>query len=142
IEHPAVLENLHGKNVTMIPVTRDGVVDLDFLTQELKKGGQALVSVMAVNNETGVIQPIEKIAALTQQYGALFHCDAVQAAGRIPIDLRKTKIDYLALSAHKMGGPAGIGALIYGHETKLEPLIHGGGQERRRRAGTENFLGI
>ena len=97
---------------------------------------------MWVNNETGVIQPIEEIAALAKEYDALFHTDAVQAAGRIAIDLKKTPIDYLSLSAHKIGGAAGIGALIYSHDTVLNKFIHGGGQEKRRRAGTENAIGI
>jgi cysteine desulfurase len=141
IEHTAVLEN--APNATIIPVHHDGVVDINALENALKNGtGRALVSVMWVNNETGVIQPVEKIAALCAQYNALFHCDAVQAAGRIPIDLGAIRIHYLTLSAHKMGGPAGIGALIYDHETPLHVLVRGGGQERRRRAGTENIIGI
>src|SRR5690606_21620303 len=89
-EHLSVLENLDSKDATMIPVDRDGLIDLEFLAQELKKDGQALVSVMWVNNETGVIQPVDKIATLCAEHGALFHCDAVQAAGRLPIDLTKT----------------------------------------------------
>lgn len=140
IEHTAVLEN--APQATIIPVDANGVVLLDVLENALKSGGRTLVSVMWVNNETGVIQPVDKIAALCAQYGALFHCDAVQAAGRIPIDLQNIRIHYLTLSAHKMGGPAGVGALIYDHGTALDPFIRGGGQERRRRAGTENIVGI
>ncbi len=144
IEHSSIIDiAVEKKNIQIIPVTRDGVIDLNALEIELQNDTRkTLVSVMWVNNETGVIQPIEQIAELTKKYGALFHTDAVQAAGRVLIDLQKTPIDYLSLSAHKIGGPSGVGALIYGHDTPLQKFIHGGGQEKRRRAGTENTLGI
>lgn len=144
IEHPSVTEaaQKHG-NAHVIPVLENGVIDLVALEKMLSDNdAPTLVSVMWVNNETGVIQPVEEIAALVKQYNALFHCDAVQAAGRILIAMDDLGIDYLTLSAHKIGGPSGIGALIYNHQTVLEKFIHGGGQERRRRAGTENVLGI
>ncbi len=143
IEHPSVVDAAIQKgNALAIPVLPNGMVDLDALEALLKQDTQpTLVSVMWVNNETGVIQPIEKISALSKQYGALFHCDAVQAAGRIKIEMDASGINYLTLSAHKIGGPSGIGALIYNHDTALQKFIHGGGQERRRRAGTENSIG-
>ena len=144
IEHPSIMDiTQEKKNIEIIPVTKNGVIDLQALENALKDNPRkTLVSVMWVNNETGVIQPIEAISKLAQKYGALFHTDAVQAAGRLEIDLKKIRIDYLSLSAHKIGGPAGIGALIYDHDTLLYKFIHGGGQERSRRAGTENTLGI
>lgn len=144
IEHPSLLDAAKEKaNVEIIPVTKDGVIDIDALEKMLATGNEkTLVCTMWVNNETGIIQPIEIISEICAKHNALLHVDAVQAAGRLLIDLKKIKIDYLALSAHKIGGPAGIGALIYDHETTLAKFIHGGGQERRRRAGTENLIGI
>lgn len=144
IEHPSLLDAAKEKNnAEIIPVTKDGVIDTDALEKMLTQSDEkTLVCAMWVNNETGVIQPIEKISEICAKHAGLLHVDAVQAAGRLPIDLKKIKIDYLALSAHKIGGPAGIGALIYDHDTTLAKFIHGGGQERRRRAGTENTLGI
>lgn len=143
IEHPSVIEAAaQQKNAQTIPVLPNGQVDLKALETLLQENhGPVLVSVMWVNNETGVIQPVEAINALAKRYDALFHCDAVQAAGRLPIDMDRLGIDYLTLSAHKIGGPSGIGALIYNHQTQLKKFIYGGGQERRRRAGTENVLG-
>lgn len=144
IEHPSIIDLAPiQKNIEIIPVTASGTVDLEALEKMLaRENAKTLVSVMWVNNETGVIQPIEEIAALAKKYAALLHTDAVQALGRFEIDFEKMPIDYVSISAHKIGGPAGIGALIYGHDTPLEKFIHGGGQERRRRAGTENTLGI
>lgn len=142
IEHPS-LYDAGAKNAAIIPVTSDGVVDIAALEKLLAQSKEpTLVCVMWVNNETGVIQPIEEIAALCKKHHALLHVDAVQALGRVTIDLQKTPIDFLSLSAHKIGGPSGIGALIYNHEVALNKFMHGGGQERRRRAGTENILGI
>ena len=141
IEHASLID-LPIKKI-VIPVTAKGVVDIQALEKILAQDKTpTLVCVMWVNNETGVIQPIEKIAALCEQYHTQLHVDAVQAMGRFPIDLNAIPITSLSISAHKIGGPSGIGALIYGHDVTLEKLIHGGGQERRRRAGTENFLGI
>jgi cysteine desulfurase len=143
IEHPSVIDAaLHKGNAFSIPVLSNGVIDLDALEKLLQNDVQpTLICVMWVNNETGVIQPVAEIKRLAIQYGALFHCDAVQAAGRVPIEMDALGIDYLTVSAHKIGGPSGIGALVYNHETILQKFIHGGGQERRRRAGTENLFG-
>lgn len=144
IEHPSVTEVARASDkAAVIPVLPSGVIDTHVLEQLLTETkGQALVSVMWVNNETGVIQPMDEIVRLAKEHGALVHCDAVQALGKIPIDMRHSGIDYLTLSAHKIGGPTGIGALVYSHHARLAAHQLGGGQERRRRAGTENFTGI
>lgn len=144
IEHPSVLEAIkaHAGEYVPVPVTADGVVDLAALEGLLRAGRAALVSVMAVNNETGVIQPVAEIAALAHRYGALYHCDGVQAAGRIPLDVQAAGIDFLTLSAHKIGGPQGTGALVMGICGVTPKLLHGGGQEKSARAGTENVAGI
>ncbi len=142
----AVAEMIPGTIVREISVTKDGVMDLDALRLALKnEEGRALVSVMAANNETGVIQPIEDIARITKSDGtedALLHVDAVQAVGKIPFAFDAAKIDYMTVSAHKLGGPQGVGALLVKDAAPLAPLIAGGGQEMRRRAGTENVAGI
>jgi cysteine desulfurase len=135
IEHPSVLEA--APNAVRIPAGPDGLIDLHALEGLLE--GASLVCVMLVNNETGVIQPIEKIAGLAKAKGCRVHCDAVQAFGRIPISMN---VDYMTLSAHKMGGPQGVGALVVAPGAPPVKLIHGGGQERRQRAGTENVAGI
>lgn len=140
IEHPSVLEA--ASNAERIPVTSDGIVDLDVLEKLLKEKKTALVSVMLVNNETGIIQSVEKISALAKNNGAFFHCDAVQAAGRITINMQEMGIDFLTLSAHKIGGPQGVGALALGMCGITPVLLHGGGQEKKARAGTENIAGI
>lgn len=141
VEHASVLKA--ADEAEIIPVDADGVVDLDALEANLiENGDAALVSVMLANNETGVIQPIAAVSALAHKYGALVHCDAVQAAGKIPVDMKALGIDMLTLSAHKIGGPQGVGALVLSGEQKLIPIIRGGGQERGRRAGTENLPGI
>ena len=143
IEHPAVIESAKasGKPVTYIPVTAEGVVDLKALA-ELLVGPKALVSVMLANNETGVIQPIREIVALAQAHGALVHTDAVQAFGKMPVNFGLLGVDMMTIAAHKVGGPTAIGALVVRDGLPLEPLVHGGGQELRRRAGTENLVGI
>lgn len=143
IEHPSVLAaaRASGKAVELIRVTPEGVIDPDALAR-LLPGPRALVSVMLANNETGVIQPIRDVVALAQAHGALIHCDAVQGLGRIPVNFGLMGVDLLTLSAHKLGGPAGTGALVVREGLVLEPLIHGGGQELRRRAGTENVAGV
>jgi cysteine desulfurase len=143
IEHPAVLEaaKASGKPVQVIPVTAHGVLDLGALEDALP-GPKALVSVMLANNETGVIQPIRDVMAMAQSFGALVHTDAVQGLGKIAVNFGLLGVDMMTLSAHKLGGPIGAGALIVRDGLALEPLIHGGGQELRRRAGTENLVAI
>jgi cysteine desulfurase len=148
VEHPSVLAGgrFYRETTTHIPATADGVVDLDVLARELEKhkrgGWRPFVSLMAANNETGAIQPVAEAANIVHGAGGLLHSDAVQAAGRMPIDIGAIGADMLSLSAHKMGGPKGVGALVLRHGVSVEPLLKGGGQERRRRAGTENVAGI
>lgn len=145
VEHPAQLllfKHLesHGLRVTYLPVDADGALDIDLLEREI--GAQtALVSLMWANNETGVVFPIEQIAAITQRQGVLLHVDAVQAAGKLPIDLARVPVDMLSLSGHKLHAPQGVGALFMRKGLKLPPLMFGH-QERHRRGGTENVPGI
>ncbi|MFF4771394.1 cysteine desulfurase/sulfurtransferase TusA family protein [Microtetraspora fusca] len=142
-EHPAVLEScralqrLHDVRVTLLPVDGDGLVDPAALTEALDED-TVLVSVMAANNETGVLQPIGELAARTRAHGALFHCDAAQAAGKIPLDVTALGVDLLTLVGHKVYAPKGIAALYVRDGVRLEPVVYGGGQERGLRAGTEN----
>jgi cysteine desulfurase len=140
IEHKAVIEC--DITATRIPVRPEGLVDLDKLEEMLKASKTSLVSVMLVNNESGIIQPITDIANLVHRHGALLHCDGVQAFGRIPIDMSAMGIDFLTLSAHKIGGPQGVGALAMRLCGETPVLIQGGGQEKGARAGTENVFGI
>jgi cysteine desulfurase len=141
VEHDSVLRAAAAAE--RIPVDKDGVVRLEALADLLAADPRsALVSVMFANNETGVIQPVAGIAAIAHERGALFHCDAVQAAGKIPLDAAAIGADLVTLSAHKLGGPPGVGALIVTGGLDLTPLLRGGGQERGRRAGTENLPGI
>jgi cysteine desulfurase len=141
VEHDSVRQAMAGAET--IPVDRDGIVDLDALAGRLAADPRpALVSVMLANNETGVVEPVAEVAALARAHGALFHCDAVQAAGKLPLDLGAIGADVVTLSAHKLGGPQGIGALVGRGIGELLPLFRGGGQERGRRAGTENLPGI
>jgi len=145
VEHDSVrgLADVWQGPVDILPVDRRGQPNLDELERLLSKSeGTALVSVMLVNNETGVIMPVGDIAAISHRHGALVHTDAVQAAGKIPIDFRALGADLMTLSAHKFGGPQGVGALVIRDKLALEPLIRGGGQELRRRSGTENVAGI
>jgi cysteine desulfurase len=140
-EHDSVLRAV--PEAEPIPLKRDGRVALSRLAVMLADDPRpALVSVMLANNETGVIQPVREVAALAREFGALVHCDAAQAAGKISVDMGALDVDFLSLSAHKLGGPQGVGALVAAEGVALVPLILGGGQERRRRAGTENAAGI
>jgi cysteine desulfurase len=141
VEHSSVLQVV--PEAERIPVDGDGVVDRAALLALLDADKRpALVSVMLANNETGVIQPVRELAEIAHAHGALFHCDAVQAVGKIPLSLAETGADFATLSAHKIGGPSGIGALVVADGGDLAPLLRGGGQERNRRAGTENLAGI
>jgi cysteine desulfurase len=139
IEHESVLKAV--PEAGRIPVDGNGVVDFAALERMLA-GGPALVSVMFANNETGVIQPIAEVVRLARASGALVHCDAVQAVGKVPVDLHGLGVDYLSLSAHKLGGPTGVGALVVRDGAPFETDRVGGGQESNRRAGTENVGGI
>ncbi|MGH6779978.1 MAG: cysteine desulfurase family protein [Bradyrhizobium sp.] len=145
IEHASVLAG--GRFPTgatgTIEVTRSGLVDLDDLRHQLAAGPAALVSIMAANNETGALQPVLEAADIVHSAGGLLHVDAIQGLGRIPLDISMICADLVTLSAHKIGGPKGIGALVLAEGlTGLEPLLRGGGQEFGRRAGTENVAGI
>lgn len=141
IEHPSVHEA--APEAERIPVTPDGIVDLETLDSMIKKGEPpALIAVMLVNNETGVIQPLPDVVRLARRCNAAVLVDAAQAAGRIPIDMAQLGTDFLTLSAHKIGGLPGSGALVLGSCMPPPVLLQGGGQERRARAGTENVLGI
>jgi cysteine desulfurase len=143
IEHPSVLETARylesrGTPLTVVPVGTTGIVDPDELARALGPD-VALVSVMWVNNEVGTIQPVAEIARRVHDAGALFHCDAVQAAGRLPVDVAAADVDLLTIAAHKIAGPPGAAALYARRRIRLVPLVHGGHQERSRRAGTENL---
>ena len=142
IEHPSILDA--AAEAERIPVTPDGIVDLEALESLLAANTRpALVSLMLANNETGIIQPVAEAARLAHAHGAWLHCDAAQAMGRIRVSLSELGADILTVSGHKMGGPAGAGALILAESGRiLAPILLGGGQERRRRAGTENVAGI
>ncbi|HUK61216.1 MAG TPA: cysteine desulfurase family protein [Stellaceae bacterium] len=132
-----------GEDIELIPSRVDGTVDLAALERMLAAGPRpALVSVMLANNETGVVQPVAEAARLAHRAGALFHADAVQAAGKLALDKAAPGADLLTLSAHKIGGPQGLGALVASPALALAPLVAGGGQESGRRAGTENVAGI
>ncbi len=140
-EHDSVLQA--APEARRLAVHADGRVDLEDLQEALADfGAGALVSVMLANNETGVLQPVEAVVELARAAGALVHCDAVQAAGKLPLDMARLGVDCMTLSAHKLGGPPGVGALICRDGVDLKPLLRGGGQESRRRAGTENLPGI
>jgi cysteine desulfurase len=140
VEHSSVLQAFPGAE--HIPVDANGIVDVPALATMLDIGPRpALVSVMFANNETGVLQPVRAVAETAHSHGALFHCDAVQAAGKLKLSLAEIGADFLTLSAHKIGGPSGVGALVSASE-EVTPLQRGGGQERSRRAGTENLSGI
>jgi cysteine desulfurase len=140
VEHDSVLAA--APDAERLPVDALGRVDLERLADRLAAVRPALVSVMLANNETGVVQPVAEVAELAHRHGALVHCDAVQAAGKLAIDLAALGVDLLTLSAHKLGGPQGAGALVLGDGIEPAALLRGGGQERRWRPGTENLPGI
>lgn len=143
IEHPAIrhtcefLESL-GVEVTYLPVDEDGIVTAEILKEYIRKDETALVSVMWANNETGLINPVRELAAVAHENGALFHTDAVQAVGKIKVDVQHTDVDFLTFSAHKFHGPKGVGGLYIKEGLKLTPLFHGGEQMGKKRAGTVN----
>ncbi|MCX5493514.1 cysteine desulfurase family protein [Kaistia dalseonensis] len=148
-EHPSVLAGgrFPADRVETIPVDGDGLIDLAALEARLdglaRSGKRALVSVMLANNETGTIQPVAAVAAIARRHGALVHSDAVQASGRIPVDIAALGVDFLTLSAHKIGGPQGAGAIVLGGDlASPAPLLVGGGQEKYSRAGTQNVVAI
>jgi cysteine desulfurase len=146
IEHHAVLFSAHrleemGFPVTFIPVDGNGLVDPDDIRKALRPNTK-LISVMIANNETGVVQPVEAIGKIATEAGAIFHTDAVQAVGKIPIDVNSIGCHLLAISGHKLHAPQGVGALYVRKGTQLQPLFYGGRHERQRRAGTENVAGI
>jgi cysteine desulfurase len=143
-EHPSVLAGgrFPEERVSRIPVDDQGIVQLNALRTMLAEAGTrgelVLVSVMLANNETGAIQPVAEVSDIAHEFGAIVHTDAVQAAGRIPIDIKALGVDVLTLSSHKLGGPLGAGAIVVADEALgFDPLVKGGGQEKRRRAGTE-----
>ncbi|MEH2569469.1 cysteine desulfurase family protein [Bradyrhizobium sp. AZCC 2289] len=145
IEHASVLAGgrFAADAIGTIAVTRSGLLDLDDLRTKLDGGPAALVSVMLANNETGAVQPVAEAAEIVHAAGGLLHVDAIQALGKIPFDIDSMKADLVTLSAHKIGGPKGVGAVVLADGVQgLEPLLRGGGQELGRRAGTENVAGI
>jgi cysteine desulfurase len=146
IEHPAVMETCKhlekmGFKVKYLPVDRYGIVNTEELKKSISKG-TFLISIMHANNEIGTIQNIDEIGKIAKESDIVFHSDAVQSAGKIPVDVKKTKIDMLSLSSHKIYGPKGIGALYIRKGVKIGPIIHGGGHEKNLRSGTENISGI
>lgn len=142
-EHASVQKMAERVGGDTLPVDDQGIIKLDILESKLKALGRpALVSIIFANNETGVIQPMAEIAKLVHEYEGLLHCDAVQALGKIPLDMNLLGVDMMTLCAHKMGGPVGVGALILRNDLAVKPLMIGGGQELGRRAGTENHAAI
>jgi len=146
VEHPAIL-NLcthlmkEGYSITELPVDRNGLLDLDQLRDSITPY-TAMVSIMWANNETGVIFPVEEIAEIVKEKGSVFHCDAVQAVGKVPINMKKNRIDLLSISGHKLHAPKGVGALYIRRGTPFRPFLIGGHQEHGRRGGTENVPAI
>ncbi len=145
-EHKAVLESLaylekNGFEICLLDVNSDGFIDIEQLEKEINSD-TILVSIMYVNNETGAIMPVEEIASLTKKHGCAFHVDAVQAYGKIDINVKKSGIDMLSISSHKIHGPNGVGALYVKNGIRLNPVIYGGQQEGSLRSGTENLAGI
>lgn len=146
IEHPAILRTAEyletqGIKVTYLPVDNFGLISLEDLKKEISSE-TALVSVMHANNEIGTIEPVKEIGEIAHDAGALFHTDAVQTVGKIPVDVKKLNIDLLSMSSHKLYGPKGVGALYKKQGIRLDPILHGGGHEKGYRSGTENVSGI
>lgn len=146
IEHPAVLETCkhlekQGFNVKYLPVDKYGIVKVDELEQSISKG-TFLISIMYANNEIGTIEPIQEIGRIAKENNIVFHIDAIQAIGKIPINVKKLNIDLLSISSHKIYGPKGVGALFIRRGVKIQPLVHGGGHEQGLRSSTENIPGI
>ena len=145
VEHASVLAGgrFRPEAIRSVGVTRSGVLDIDRLRAALEDGAPALVSVMLANNETGALQPVAEASEIVHAAGGVLHVDAIQALGKIPVDIQALGADLLTVSAHKIGGPKGVGAVILAEGLAgLEPLLRGGGQEMGRRAGTENVAGI
>ena len=141
VEHDSVLDAVD--NIECLKVDENGLIDMAAFEKRLDQvDGQVLVSIMLANNETGVIQPISELSKIARKYGALLHTDAVQACGKIEFDRTRLGVDFISLSAHKIGGPQGVGALIVSEDVAIGSHLKGGGQERGRRAGTENLPGI
>jgi len=146
VEHPAILETCRkmqtkGFDVTYLPVTKEGLVDLETLESAIRKE-TVLISIMHANNEIGTIQPLKEIGKIAAEKDIYFHTDAVQSAGKIPIDVNDMGLDLLSISAHKLYGPKGMGALYLRKGTRMESIVQGGGHERGLRSGTENIPGI
>jgi cysteine desulfurase len=146
IEHHAILESMeylekHGYEITRVPVSSGGLVDPDDVRKALRPD-TILVSIMHANNEVGTVEPIAEIGKITREAGVLFHTDAVQSAGKLPLDVNELGVDMLSVSGHKLYGPKGVGLMYLRKRTRISPLLHGGGQERGRRAGTTNVPGI
>ena len=146
IEHPAVLETCkylekEGFKIKYLSVDKYGIVDLDELSESITKD-TFLISIMFANNEIGTVQPIEEIGKIAEENNVIFHTDAVQAIGKIPIDVKKLNVDMLSISSHKIYGPKGVGALFIRKSLNIKPIINGGGHERGLRSGTENIPGI
>jgi cysteine desulfurase len=146
VEHHAVLESMEylekrGYEITRVPVDGGGLVDPDGVRKAIRPD-TVLVSIMHANNEVGTIQPIAEIGKITREAGVLLHVDAVQTAGKQPLDVEQLGVDLLSVSAHKLYGPKGVGLLYLRKRVRIDPLLHGGGQERGRRAGTHNVPGI
>lgn len=146
-EHRAVLDVAEwlqecGTDVTLLPVRGDGSISLEQLAEELGHGDVALVSVMAANNETGVLADLQAVSELVHEHGALLHSDATQMIGKLPFDVTDMGVDLASLSGHKIYGPKGVGALYVARRVRLTPLLHGGGHERGLRSGTTNVAGV
>jgi cysteine desulfurase len=147
VEHPCVIHSCQfleglGVKVIYLPVNNDGIVDTDLLKEHIDPDTTALVSIMWANNETGIIFPIKELATLCKENGVLFHTDAVQAIGKLKVDVQDVPVDFLTFSAHKFHGPKGVGGLFIRNGVKVPPLLHGGEQMGGKRAGTINIAGL